>query len=830
MAIYDQPISKTWFVNLLVGTISAGVVLCPVALGDDVMAQPVQVDQPVDVIAKNCSAVPLTRVTVQDDFWSPRMETNRTVTIPHIFEMCEETGRIANFKRAAGLEDGEFEGLLFNDSDVYKTIEAASYSLAVEPDAELEGYLVELIETIAAAQEDDGYLNTYFTLEAPEEKWTDLRNKHELYCAGHLFEAAVAHLEATGDDRLLNVALKFADLIDSIFGPDRRHDVPGHEEIEIGLMKLYRVTGVERYADLAQFFIDQRGQLDGRESLYGPYCQDHQPVNEQDEMVGHAVRAMYLCNGLFDVAQYTGDPKYMDAVDRLWSDVVSKKLYITGGVGSERAGEAFGEPYDLPNTEAYAETCASIGFALLNHRLMLRDADSRYGDVLERVLYNGFLASVSLSGDRFFYINPLAANGEWKFNHGHNERAPWFACACCPPNIARFMSEIAGMIYMQTDDDVYVNLYIGSETTVGLESTGVTIRQQTEYPWDGKVLMHVDPEEDQSEFGLLLRIPGWVSSNSTPSDLYGDLPGREPDKPIIVLVNGEPVTPEVEQGYARIQRAWSPGDVVELMMSMRVRRVIANPEVTIDAEHVALERGPIVYCVEAEDNGGYVQHLSLHKRASVDGVYVPNVLGGMVVLNGKAHWKRRPGLGRAAASKLEGFTAIPYYAWNHRGKGEMGIWISSNPGNNQALPSPSNATLSFVSASHVNPSDTLAAVNDQMEPERSRDQSIARMTWFDHVGTTEWIQYDFDEARTVDRSEIYWYEDADRGVCRIPESRYVLYLDGIEWKPVTLKLDEGPKADTFDSIYFEPVETDAIRVVVQLQGGFSAGILEWHIW
>jgi DUF1680 family protein len=423
-------------------------------------------------------AVPFTDVTVGDEFWSPRMETNRKVTVPYDFKKCEETGRIDNFAKAGGLMEGNFEGIYFNDSDLYKVIEGAAYSLKIHPDPELEKYVDGVIYKIAAAQWEDGYLYTFYSLpeRQPEKRWTDVRNKHELYCAGHFFEAAVAYYQATGKRKILDVAIRLADYIDSVFGPDKKHDVPGHEEIEMGLVKLYRVTGDEKYLALAKFFLDERGQSD-RRKIYGDYCQDHKPVIEQGAAVGHAVRAGYLYSGMADVAALTGDNGYVEALERIWRDVVSKKLYITGGVGARRGGESFGEDYELPNKTAYCETCAAIANAMWNHRMFLLGGDAKYIDVLERVIYNGFLSGISLSGDKFFYPNPLASDGDYG-------RSPWFDCACCPVNIVRFVPSLPGYAYAQQGDVLYVNLFIGGSATVEMADNTVRLKQQTRYPWD----------------------------------------------------------------------------------------------------------------------------------------------------------------------------------------------------------------------------------------------------------------------------------------------------------------------------------------------------------
>ena len=776
--------------------------------------------------------VPFTDVKIESEFWSPRLETNRRTTVPFVFEQCEKTGRISNFARAGHVrhggtdatEQGAHQGYCFNDSDVYKAIEGASYSLSLYPDAALEKYLDELIAKIASAQQPNGYLNSYYELTAPDKKWTDLRNKHELYCAGHLFEAAVAHHRATGKRNLLDVAVKFADHIDSVFGPGKRSDVPGHEEIEIGLVKLHHLTGERRYAKLAEFFLDQRGDASRRE-IYGDYCQDHQPVIAQKKAVGHAVRAGYLYSGMADVAALTGEPAYIKALDALWDDVVSKKLYITGGIGARRAGEAFGDAYELPNQSAYSETCGAIANALWNHRMLLLHGDAKYADVLERVIYNGFLSGVSLSGDRFFYPNPLAADGISNFNQGQPERAPWFACACCPVNVVRFVPSIAGYIYAHDDDSVFVNLYIAGAATVQLKNNAVRLTQQTRYPWDGAVKINVEPQRD-GEFEIKLRIPGWATGSPLPSDLYRYLPSHADGK-VSISVNGEMIHPPVERGFAKIARNWHAGDVIELNLPMPIRRVVSHARVESNAGRMALERGPILYCIEAADHGGRVRDIALPDDAALTAEHRADLLGGVTVIRGMG--RRKVYGNRTFRLEPLSLTAIPYYAWNHRGYGEMRVWLPRTVEAAEALPTPTIASTSRVSASHVWRTDTTAALNDQREPGSSIDHSIPRLTWWDHLGTKEWVQYEFEKPTRVSRAEIYWFDDTGRGQCRLPKSWRLLYRTGDEWKPVSGASAYATEADRYNTVTFDPVETTDLRIEVQLREGFSGGILEWRV-
>jgi uncharacterized protein len=625
--------------------------------------------------------VPFTAVAIDDAFWSPRLETNRRVTVRHDFDKCETTHRIRNFAVAGKVEPGSFEGLFgFNDSDVYKVIEGASYSLRLRPDPELDRYLDGVIAKIAAAQEEDGYLYTAGTIPTLAQtpiccvsrpRWSDIASGHELYDLGHMYEAAVAHYQATGKRTFLNVALKSANLLTQVFRPGGRLDPPGHQEVEIGLVKLYRATGDRRYLDQARFFLEERGNPAGHK-LYGAYNQDHVPVLEQKEAVGHAVRAGYMYSAMADVSALTGDEAYDKALGTLWDDVVARKLYITGGLGARRENEGYGEAYELPNRTAYAETCAAIAGALWNHRMFLLHGDAKYLDVLERILYNGFLSGVSLDGERFFYPNPLAADGKRAFNQGRKGRSEWFDCSCCPTNVVRFLPSIAGTVYAQRDRDVYVNLFIAGKAELTQDGVKLAVRQETRYPWDGKVTIRVDPARPAA-LGLHVRIPGWAQGRPVPSDLY-----RYADPaaaPFTLAVNGQPVKPEVVKGFAVLQRTWKAGDAVELDLPMEVRRVLAHEKVEADAGRVALERGPVVYCAEAVDNGGRAFNLVLPDDAKLEARSRPDLLGGVTVVTGRALALLPGEDGRSVATREQDFVAIPYYAWAHRGEGEMAVWL-----------------------------------------------------------------------------------------------------------------------------------------------------------
>ncbi|MFZ2052692.1 MAG: beta-L-arabinofuranosidase domain-containing protein [Candidatus Aminicenantales bacterium] len=626
--------------------------------------------------------VDFTAVKLEDEFWAPRLEINRAVTIPYLFRMDEETGRVDNFRIAAGLKKGEHTGKRYNDSDVFKAMEAAAYSLRVHPDPGLREKLDGLVAIVGKAQEPDGYLYTIRTIDpgnpapgAGKERWSNLRVSHELYNVGHMYEAAVAHYAATGDRAFLDIALKNADLLVRTFGPDKRRAFPGHQEIEIGLCKLYRVTGDRQYLDLARFFLDERGRYHGGET-YPPgspfviynsdeYLQNHKPVLEQAEAVGHAVRATYMYSGMADIAALDGFPEYAAAADRLWENVVGGKIYITGGIGSTGEYEAFGTDYDLPNVHAYAETCASIGNALWNQRLFQLNGDAKYVDILERILYNGLLSGVSLSGDRFFYQNPLESAGGY-------ERSSWFEVACCPANVARFLPTLPGYIYATGNNTLYINLYVAGNARFDVGGRPVEFSQETKYPWEGTVRILVNPRPPR-KFTIMLRIPGWAQDMPVPTDLYRFLDkGAQTAR---LWVNRKPVELKIENGYVRLNRKWRSNDLIEIILPMPNRRVVADERAKEDAGKVALQRGPIIFCAEGADNDGRVLNLVLPDEAELEYWQRPDLLGGVAILTAKAEAVEMDAAGKIVSRKPQNLMGVPYYAWANRGPGEMAVWL-----------------------------------------------------------------------------------------------------------------------------------------------------------
>jgi len=573
---------------------------------------------------------------------------------------------------------------------VFKIIEGASYSLRLHPDPKLEKYLDDLIAIIAAAQEDDGYLYTARTIDpenpapgAGETRWSKLRGSHELYNVGHMYEAAVAHYLATGKRTFLDVAIKNADLLVKTFGPDKKHDMPGHQETEIGLVKLYQVTGNDKYLKLARFFLNERGKAhDGefypessRFALYNrtKHIQDHKPVLEQEEAVGHAVRAAYMYAGMADVAALTGNVNYVSAINRIWENVVSKKLYLTGGIGSRHDGEAFGDNYELPNLTAYNETCAAIGNVMWNHRLFLLFGETKYLDVLERVLYNGLISGVSLSGDLFFYPNPLESDGEFKFNQGALTRKPWFDCACCPGNLARFLPSIPGYIYANKSNTLYINLFVSSYAKIKMANNTVTIKQESNYPWEGDINITVNPERSE-KFAIYVRIPGWAQNQPVPSNLYRYI--KKSEEKVSLKVNGDSVKLNMDKGFARILRKWKKGDMIELDLPMPIRRVLCNEKVEENRGKVALERGPIVYCAEEVDNGKNVRKLVIPDNVVLRSEYQKDLVGGVVIIHGIFPGLNLSKEGKSEAKNKKKFVAIPYYAWGYRGEGKMAVWLA----------------------------------------------------------------------------------------------------------------------------------------------------------
>ena len=795
-----------------------GVTLMTLALSAAKKTQPVAQIQEVS----------FTQVHLNDGFWSPRIEVNRTVSIPSAFHECEVNGRFDNFALAAGLIKGEHKGdFSFDDTDPYKVIEGASYSLAVHYDGKLDHYLDSVINIIAQAQEPDGYLTTCVTNKCTRlsgwwgtHKWEKI-NSHELYNSGHLIESAVAHYRATGKKTFLNVAIKNADLVCKTFGPNEGqiHRPGGHPIIEMALCKLYKVTGDKKYLEGAKYFVDETGRCtDGHKP--SEYSQDHMPILQQEEIVGHAVRAGYLYSGVADVAALTGDKAYFEALERIWENMSSKKLFITGGIGSRPQGEGFGPDYELNNHTAYCETCAAIANVYWNYRMFLATGESKYIDVCERALYNNVLSGVSLSGDKFFYDNPLESDGE-------HERQKWFGCACCPGNITRFVASVPGYIYAQQGKDIFVNLYVQGKAKIG----NVELEQTTDYPWDGKIRVKVT--KGSGKFAIKLRIPSWLKTSPTNNDLYQY---QDKAKTYSVSVNGQALYPE-NRDYITLNRNWKKGDVIELNFPMDVRRIVANDNAEDDCGKVAFERGPIVFCLEGNDQSdGKVFNKYILNTSSIQAHFENDLLNGVMVLEGDAKELQQNG-----EVKDVKFRAIPYSTWNNRGSQQMEIWVANTPAKAVATPAQTIASLAQTfsnrgpiqnDAPETAPTDSWAGgVNDQWEPRRSSDTSKPYHYWWLKQGTTEAISYQFDKEYEVSNVQVYWLDfDHYDGNFRTPESWSLYYKDTQgEWQEVTDHSPYTVRKDCYNSVDFAPVKTTGLKILAKLQKGESGGVLEWKV-
>ena len=633
--------------------------------------------------------VPFTSVKVVDGFWGQRLKASREVTVPLAFSKCEETGRYENFVKAAHPSDEyKVRGFSFDDTDVYKTIEGASYMLQTYPDKKLKKYIDSVLVIVAAAQEPDGYLYTARTMNPKHphswsgpERWTKVEVlSHEFYNLGHMVEGAVAHYQATGKRNFLDIAIRYADCVCKNIGdkPGQKRLVPGHQIAEMALVRLYTVTGDKKYLEQAKFFLDARGTT----TIKDIYSQSHLPVLEQDEAVGHAVRAGYMYSGMADVAAITGDSSYIKAIDKIWENIVGKKLYITGGIGARHQGEAFGDNYELPNLTAYNETCAAISNVYLNYRLFLLHGDAKYFDVLERTLYNGLISGVSLDGGKFFYPNPLSCDGKYRFNADRTiTRQPWFGCACCPSNISRFIPSLPGYVYAVKDDKVYVNLFLSNRAALKVNKKDVVLEQQTSYPWNGDIRLTVT--KGGGQFGMNIRIPGWVRGSVLPSDLYFYADNQ---KPLYrVSVNGSLVQGELANGYLCVDRKWKKGDVVEIHFDMPVRVVKANDKVEADRGRVAVELGPLVYCAEWPDNAFNLNNVILNRQPEFQVVERPDMLCGINEITTEAQALSYDAAGKLALKDVK-LTLIPYYAWAHRGEGRMDVWLPIEVGAASAKP------------------------------------------------------------------------------------------------------------------------------------------------
>ena len=777
--------------------------------------------------------VPFTAVKVTPGtFWGQRLEASRQTTIPLAFSKCESEGRYKNFENAAAhLKDPSkvFKvngvGYSFDDTDPYKTLEGAAYILQTYPDKRLEAYCDSVIDIIATAQEPDGYLYTARTQNpanphhwAGDRRWVKEEDlSHELYNLGHMVEGAVAYWQATGKRKFLDIACRYADVACKEVGPNpgQMCVVPGHQIAEMAMARLYLATGQQRYLDFAKFLLDYRGKTE----IKNQYSQSHQPVVDQKEAVGHAVRAAYMYAGMADVAALTGDEAYIRAIDDIWSNIVTKKLYITGGIGATASGEAFGKNYELPNMSAYCETCAAIGNVYVNYRLFLLHGESKYYDVLERTLYNGLISGVSLDGGGFFYPNPLESMGQ-------HQRQAWFGCACCPSNICRFIPSLPGYVYAVKDHSLYVNLFMSNTMTQKVAGKTVTLSQKTNYPWDGDVEISIDKTALKEEMTLQIRIPGWVRGQAVPSDLYTYSDNQRLG--YTIMVNGRAVGGSAADGYYTITRKWKKGDKVTVHFDMQPRIVRANHNVEADRGMVAVERGPLVYCAEHPDNQFDVFSVLVNQNpqfrlgnAEVAGTPVTTIITDAQTLDFNKQ-------GRLVTSD-QTLTLIPYYAWCHRGSGKMRVWLAQDlsattPAQPATLASESQVTTSTPRM------PAISAVNDRLVPKGENDRSVPYTHWWPKQASTEWICYTFPQEAEVSTSTVYWFSDKPWGGCDVPKSWRILYQTaGGQWLPVEDASGYPAHRGVPSTVNFKPVRTKAVRLEVTLPDHDSAGLFEWSV-
>ena len=783
-------------------------------------------------------ATAVAQVKVTGGFWGDRLNTNARSTLPHNLAFIENTGRMAAFDRVAGVKGVAADNdVAVVDSDVHKIIEGAAYTLQQRPH-ELDPAVIDgFVKRIVAAQQEDGFLCPRFADKEPDARWDNLRRSHVLYSAGHLIEAGIAVHQATGKRDLLDAAIRFSDLLDRVFGPGKLHDVPGHQEIEMALVRLHQATGEPRWLDLARFFLDQRGhihggngRLRGEKPRAADYNQDRVPLVEPQEAVGHAVRAGYTYAAMADIVRLQNDAPYREALRRLWNDAAGKKLYLTGSSASAQYhDEGYGEAYHLPNETAYCETCSTIATMLWSHRMGLIDPDAGYADVMERGLYNGMLSGISLSGDRFFYTNPLVSRGG-------KRRSPGITPACCQSNLVRIIPQVGALAYATSRDSVFINQFVSGSATLETAQGPVALDVETGYPHDGKIKI-VIARAPEKALTLALRIPGWAREMPVPGDLYRfDQPsGKSP----ALTVAGEPVALDaagaVACGYAMLKRSWQTGDVIGLDLPMPVRRVICNDKVAANRGRVALQRGPLVYCIESIDNDGLrTNAIVLPDDAVLETSRRDDLLGGIVAITAEASVAFEAAWGEPPRSRPHQLTAIPYYAWANRGDGWMDVWLPRTAGTATPLPAPTAGAVAGVSSSAQRPPGEVAALNDRRSGPDSRFREMPRFILPDEAGG--WIQYSWDEPQELDRAAVYWSIDEPHQVywgerirsnlLKLPVSWHLLYQDGGEWRPVEIHGAYAIHPDKANEVRFHPVTTKALRLEID-PGGTPCGIQEW---
>ncbi len=751
--------------------------------------------------------VPFTSVRIRDRFWQPRQETNRSKTVEHSLRMLDEAGNYLVFQLARDGKREGYKGLLFTDSDLYKTLEGVSYTLATHPDPALDKKADELIALIGSAQQADGYVNTWFQVTRPADKWKNLRDWHELYCAGHMIEAAVAHHQATGKRNFLDIALRFAELINRRYGPGAGEGYPGHPELELALIRLWKATGDRKWFLLSEKFIETRGQhffatehKTPIERFDGTYWLDDVPIREHVDIKGHAVRAAYLMAGVADVARENEDPGLTKMLGKVWRSATERRVYITGGIGPSNHNEGFTVDYDLPNLTAYQETCASIAMALWGHRMALLYGDAKYMDAVEKALYNGVVSGVSLDGERFFYVNPLASMG----NHA---RTPWFECACCPPNVLRTIASLGGYAYATSQRALYVNLYVGGEVKTKVGAQPIDLSVETDFPWDGKVTYTVNAPA-QAE--LRFRVPGWASGASA-------------------SINGTSIHATVDKGYIVLGGPWRRGDRIVIDLPMPVVQMEAHPSVKDNVGMAAVQRGPIVYCAEQVDNSTQVDDLVIPRGAKMTTNFEPSLLGGVVTVTTEAERRNAAGWERTLyqpVASVENVTAklVPYGSWANRGRGKMAVWFPTAQPPARILTPEAKAK---VSMSFVSGNAQPWGINDGIEPKSSGEQPRALAHFWPHKGGEEWVQYTWDKPLAVSGVDVYWFDDTGRGECRLPEGwRLQALIDG-SWQDV--QADTPVTLDKWSKASFKVVNTTALRILVKQRDGWASGIHEWKV-
>ena len=794
------------------------------------------------------SLTPVTfeKVALEDSFWLPRLKTQKDTLVPFSLEKTEQA--VENLRRVGEwVQKGKGEKLLnlprYVASDLFKVMEGAASLLAVERDEKLEAQMDQIIDIIAASQCEDGYLYELFSVPkdmhhhhgwgAGDGRYTFVVHSHELYNVGHMYEGAVAYYRATGKRKWLDVAEKNAQHINRVFfegdpnynGGKPIMQAPGHQEIELALIKLSQATGNKLYADMAKKFIDVRGVTycpEGEGVMAPSYAQQHQPVRKQRTAEGHSVRAMYLYSGMADVVAELGDTTLNPALDAIWHDIMDKKIHINGGLGAVPGIEGFGPEYVLPNKDTYDETCAAVGNVFFNYRMFLASGDAKYVDAAEVSLYNNVLAGVNLEGNKFFYVNVLEADGKKAFNHGRAGRSPWFGTACCPSNMARLIPQVSGMIYSHTDDDIYTALYAGCSTVVSLAAGDVTLKQQTNYPFDGKIVIEVEPAAADSEFTLWLRIPTWCGEQFIPGELYSYADNNK--SKVVATVNGEKVRAAVVDGYMPVKRAWQAGDKVELELPMPVRYSVADERVKADVNRVCITRGPLVYCAEQPDNDYPASNYIVSKIGKQGELssFTEGVMNGIsyVTLPAKAMVDSEE---VATTLKL-----IPYYAWNNRGDNTtMNVWFARNMQTIlDAIPH-TVGNVKGVKASHTFESDSDMAVADGKQPKNSFDGSIPRWTSYPQLGKAQWVELELKKEQPVESVSVYWYDD--KGGVQLPIEWSLEYREDGEWKAWQLYNTDNYNvfADQYNMVHpAEPIKADAIRINMQPKADSTVGILE----